>query len=127
MARPFDRPSSHPSCPPLLALLLLSSLAAFSGALRGSASSSTRTHETCIIGAGPAGLQLGFFLSQAKRDYVILERERSAGAFFKTYPRHRQLISINKRFTGHRSAFSCHFAHVSPLLLPPPTFPDFLG
>ena len=33
---------------------------------------------------------------------MILEREASAGAFFRKYPRHRQLISINKRFTGHR-------------------------
>jgi cation diffusion facilitator CzcD-associated flavoprotein CzcO len=47
-------------------------------------------------------LQLGFFLEQRGRDYVILERAASAGAFFHTYPRHRQLISINKRHTGHR-------------------------
>ena len=59
-------------------------------------------YEYCVIGAGPAGLQLGFFLQNAQRDYVILEREASAGAFFRKYPRHRQLISINKRFTGHR-------------------------
>ena len=58
-------------------------------------------HERCVIGAGPAGLQLGFFFEQQRRDYVILERERSVGSYFRKYPRHRQLISINKRNTGH--------------------------
>ena len=58
-------------------------------------------HERCVIGAGPAGLQLGFFFEQQRRDYVILEREGSVGSYFRKYPRHRQLISINKRHTGH--------------------------
>jgi len=53
-----------------------------------------------IIGAGPAGLQLGYFLEQNNRDYMILERAGEPGAFFKTYPRHRTLISINKVYTG---------------------------
>ena len=57
--------------------------------------------ERCVIGAGAAGLQLGFFFEQAGRDYVILERAASAASFFQTYPRHRTLISINKRHTGH--------------------------
>ena len=114
-------------------------------------------HEYCIIGAGPAGLQMGFFLQLSGRDYVILERgpsspkhfrasigaartllkchrstlghsiaavralltKRPVGAagiksalksaqnlagrvheFFRTFPRHRRLISINKRHTG---------------------------
>ena len=58
-------------------------------------------HERCVIGAGPAGLQLGFFFEQQRRDYVILERAGSVGSYFRKYPRHRQLISINKRNTGH--------------------------
>ena len=58
-------------------------------------------HQYCVVGAGPAGLQLGFFLQQAQRDYVILERASGPGAFFRKYPVHRQLISINKRYTGH--------------------------
>ena len=66
--------------------------------------------QVCVVGAGPAGLQLGFFLQQARRDYVILEREGSAGAFFKKYPRHRQLISINKVTPRCFSAVSCHFS-----------------
>ena len=59
------------------------------------------TSQYCIVGAGPAGLQLGFHMQQANRSYVIIERAGEPGAFFRTYPRHRQLISINKRYTGH--------------------------
>ena len=57
-------------------------------------------HEYCVIGAGPSGLQTALFLKQAGRDYVVLERNATAGAFFQRYPRHRRLISINKPFTG---------------------------
>ncbi len=53
-----------------------------------------------VIGAGPAGLQLGHFLAQAGRDYLILEAGDSPGTFFRTFPRHRRLISINKPHTG---------------------------
>src|SRR5688500_9487028 len=53
-----------------------------------------------IIGAGPAGLQLGYFLARAGRSYQILEAGPEPGMFFHTFPRHRQLISINKRYTG---------------------------
>jgi thioredoxin reductase len=53
-----------------------------------------------IIGAGPAGLQLGHHLDRAGRDYRILEAGPTAGTFFRTFPRHRTLISNNKRFTG---------------------------
>ncbi|MEA5571636.1 NAD(P)-binding domain-containing protein [Calothrix sp. UHCC 0171] len=54
-----------------------------------------------IIGAGPAGLQLGYFLEKAKRNYIILEAGNSAGTFFKNFPRHKKLISINKVYTGY--------------------------
>src|SRR6267142_847174 len=53
-----------------------------------------------IIGAGPGGLQLGYFLQKAGRNYVILEANRGPGSFFKTFPRHRTLISSNKVYTG---------------------------
>jgi thioredoxin reductase len=53
-----------------------------------------------IIGAGPAGLQLGYFLDRAGLDYQILERADCAGAFFQSFPRHRRLISVNKVETG---------------------------
>ncbi|CAH3185055.1 unnamed protein product, partial [Porites evermanni] len=57
-------------------------------------------HEYCVVGAGPGGLQIGFYLERAGRDYVIFERDGLAGAFYVKYPRHRKLISINKRHTG---------------------------
>lgn len=53
-----------------------------------------------VVGAGPAGLQLGYFLERAGRDYAILESGPEPGTFFRTFPRHRQLISINKPHTG---------------------------
>jgi thioredoxin reductase len=56
--------------------------------------------EYLIVGAGPAGLQLGHHLQQAGRDYAILEAGPSPGGFFRTFPRHRRLISINKPHTG---------------------------
>jgi thioredoxin reductase len=58
------------------------------------------THDYLIIGAGPAGLQLASLLDRDGRDYVVLEAGQSAGTFFRTFPRHRQLISINKIWTG---------------------------
>jgi thioredoxin reductase len=53
-----------------------------------------------IVGAGPAGLQLGYFFQKNNMDYCILERGKNAGEFFKTFPRHRKLISSNKVYTG---------------------------
>ena len=41
-----------------------------------------RYHDYVIIGAGPAGLQMGYFLEQSGRDYVILERGNVAGVIF---------------------------------------------
>jgi thioredoxin reductase len=57
--------------------------------------------EDLIIGAGPAGVQLGYFLAQSRREYIILEAGARAGTFFETFPRHRRLISINKVYTGY--------------------------
>jgi thioredoxin reductase len=54
-----------------------------------------------IIGAGPAGVQLGYYLEKADRNYLILESGESSATSFKQFPRHRQLISINKRYTGY--------------------------
>ena len=53
------------------------------------------TLDYLIVGAGPGGLQLGYFLERAGRSYRILEAGTEAGSFFRTYPRLRQLISIN--------------------------------
>ena len=53
-----------------------------------------------IIGAGPAGLQLAQELGAAGHDYLVLESAKVPGTFFTRFPRHRQLISINKPHTG---------------------------
>jgi len=58
---------------------------------------SAEHHKYCIVGAGPAGVQLGFYMQKYKRDYIILEQHHSAAAFFQKYPIHRQLNSINRR------------------------------
>jgi thioredoxin reductase len=58
-----------------------------------------RTHQYLVVGAGPAGLQLSYFLHRAGADYVTLERERAPGHFFERFPRHRRLISLNKVHT----------------------------
>ncbi|MFJ6088134.1 FAD-dependent oxidoreductase [Streptomyces sp. NPDC092369] len=58
-------------------------------------------HDYLIIGAGPAGLQLAASLECDGADYVVLERGSVPGAFFTRFPRHRQLISINKVHTGY--------------------------
>lgn len=57
--------------------------------------------DTLIIGAGPAGIQAGYFLKKAGMSYTILEKADKPGAFFDKYPRHGTLISINKKYTGH--------------------------
>ena len=65
-----------------------------------SVSSGGTSYEYLILGAGPAGLQMGQHLSRAGRSYLILEAGDSPGAFFKKFPRHRTLISNNKVHTG---------------------------
>lgn len=32
-----------------------------------------------VVGAGPGGLQLGYFLHQANRNYILLERANISG------------------------------------------------
>src|SRR5438477_12085294 len=60
----------------------------------------TAHYEYLIIGAGPSGLQMGYFLEKNGLRYMILEAGDSAGTFFKKFPRHRKLISSNKVSTG---------------------------
>lgn len=60
-----------------------------------------RPYDYLILGAGPAGLQLAHFLERAGRDYLVLERGATPGNFFRRFPRHRMLISINKVYTGY--------------------------
>ncbi|XP_044157209.1 FAD-dependent oxidoreductase domain-containing protein 2 isoform X4 [Bufo gargarizans] len=68
------------------------------------------THDYCVLGAGPGGLQIAKFLEEAGRDYVVFERSQGPGSFFHHFPRHRKLISINKRFTG-RTNKEFNFRH----------------
>ncbi|MFI1578837.1 NAD(P)-binding domain-containing protein [Embleya sp. NPDC020630] len=53
-----------------------------------------------VIGAGPAGLQIAQLLQAAGHGYRVLESGRTPGTFFRTFPRHRKLISINKVYNG---------------------------
>ncbi|XP_002738362.1 FAD-dependent oxidoreductase domain-containing protein 2-like [Saccoglossus kowalevskii] len=60
---------------------------------------SDKTHyEYIVIGAGPGGVQMAYFMEKAKMDYLVLERADGPGSFFRTQPRHRTLISINKKY-----------------------------
>lgn len=57
-------------------------------------------YDYVIIGAGPAGLQMGYHFQKSGLSYLILEGGDNPGTFFQTFPRHRKLISINKIYTG---------------------------
>ncbi len=64
----------------------------------------TPVHDHLIVGAGPAGLQLAADLHRDGRDYLLLEGGDTPGTFFRTYPRHRTMISSNKVYTGSSDA-----------------------
>src|SRR3954467_2790335 len=57
-------------------------------------------YEYLILGAGPAGLQMGHHLSRAGHSYLILAAGEGPGSTFKQFPRHRTLLSSNKVYTG---------------------------
>jgi thioredoxin reductase len=61
-------------------------------------------YDYIIIGAGPAGIQVAYQLQKNNANYLVLEAGNNAGTSFKTYPRHRTLISINKKHTGSDNA-----------------------
>jgi thioredoxin reductase len=61
------------------------------------------THKTLdylVIGAGPSGLQLAHALKRGGRDHLVLEAGPGPGTFYRRYPRHRQMISVNKPYCG---------------------------
>lgn len=60
-------------------------------------------YEYVIVGAGPAGLQMAYYLKRLGRSYVVLEKSTSVGSFFQKYPVHRNLLSINKIYTGREN------------------------
>ncbi|WP_108802876.1 NAD(P)-binding domain-containing protein [Aquimarina sp. Aq107] len=53
-----------------------------------------------IIGAGPGGIQLAYYLEKNNIDYLVLERNDKSGSFYEKFPIHKKLISINKVHTG---------------------------
>jgi thioredoxin reductase len=59
--------------------------------------------ETIIVGAGAAGLQMGYFLQKEGRPYCILERAPAAASFYEQFPHSGKLLSINKVNTGVES------------------------
>jgi thioredoxin reductase len=59
-----------------------------------------KTFDYVVIGAGPAGLQTAYCLQQAGHDYTVLEAGPTPGTFYRTFPRHRTMISNNKVHTG---------------------------
>lgn len=63
--------------------------------------SSKLYYDNIIIGAGPAGIQLGYFFKKLGIEYIILERNELVGSFFDKYPHSGKLISINKKYTGN--------------------------
>jgi len=58
-------------------------------------------YDYVLIGAGPAGLQLSYYLEKSNKSYLTLESSNNSGHSFSVYPRHRKLISINKVHTGY--------------------------
>lgn len=66
------------------------------GDSRTSEATPSSDYDYVVIGAGPAGLQMGYCMEKGNTNYVILEKGSGVGTFFRIYPRHRKLISINK-------------------------------
>ena len=54
------------------------------------------TWDYVIVGAGPGGVQLGYFFEKYGCSYKILEASLSVGSFFQKMPRRRELISFNR-------------------------------
>ena len=64
--------------------------------LENTSSMQSRHSEYLIIGAGPAGIQLGYYLQKNGKDYRIIEATDDVASFFTEFPRSRSLISFNK-------------------------------
>ena len=58
-----------------------------------------KEYHYCIVGGGPSGLQMAYLMAKHKEDFILFEKDRP-GVRFEHYPIHRQLISINKIYTG---------------------------
>ena len=53
---------------------------------------SSHYHDYIVVGAGPSGLQLGYYMEQAGRDYLILEKGNTSGESLLSYYRGRVLV-----------------------------------
>ena len=47
--------------------------------LNFSKSCSYEYYDYCLIGAGPAGLQMAYFLQKENRNYILFERNNKSG------------------------------------------------
>ncbi len=64
--------------------------------------------EFCVVGAGPAGVQLAQHFQSVGADYIVLERDSAPGSFYATFPRHDQL----SEYRCHGSyLFFCYVHH----------------
>ena len=57
--------------------------------------------EVVIVGAGPGGLQMAYYLQKHNVDYVICEASDRIASFLEKYPLTRTLISFNKKYNLH--------------------------
>lgn len=95
--------SRHRHLAVLLVATLLSLALATSEQQQQRGSKDKKKFDYCVIGAGPSGLQMAYYLKKAGRDYRVFEKSNMTGYFFGTYPKHRKLISINKVHTGQQN------------------------
>ena len=58
-------------------------------------------YEYIVLGGGPAGIQMAYFLEKNQSSYLLLEHGSHSGTFFKKFPKHRTLISVNKSYCTH--------------------------
>ncbi len=59
-----------------------------------------------ILGAGPGGLQMGYFFKKLGLDYLILDKASEVGSFFRKFPIGRKLISFNVARKGEDPYFA---------------------
>lgn len=79
--------------------------------------------DVIIIGAGPAGLALGYWLQKSNIDYLILERSPFAGSSWRQMPDQLHLISMwptNCLIHEDKFLFPADMAHKAP------AFSDYL-
>jgi thioredoxin reductase len=57
-------------------------------------------YETIIIGAGPAGLQLAYYLQREGLDYLVLERGGAPAHRYESFPHSDTLLAVNQ---SHRT------------------------